>query len=66
MYFIERNEVFMNNGRVHSYEESKQIDDQIKTLLRKHDIPYVTYKNNEAADNIVSEVIKELVESGIM
>lgn len=61
MYFIERNEVFDNTGRVHSYEESQKIDLKIRQLYQKYNIPYTTYKNSEAADKIVAEVIAELV-----
>lgn len=64
MYFIERNEVFIENGRVHSLEQSLAIDNQIKELLAHYNIPYKSLKNNEAVDYIVNEILNDLIKEG--
>lgn len=66
MYFIERNEVFMESGRVHSLEQSIAIDNQIKELLNKHDISFKVLKNNIAVDEIVAEITEELIKEGVL
>lgn len=64
VYFIERNEVieFNNNGRVHSREESLEVDRRVKELLEKYKIPYTSVKNNESVDLIVKETLELLKE----
>ena len=60
-YFIDRNTVFMQNGRVHTEAESKVIDQKLEDILIKYDLPYKHVKNTEAVDIITKEIL-EIVE----
>lgn len=44
--FIERGEQYQEEGRIHSREESEQLDTKIKNLLDYHKIFYGTYKED--------------------
>ena len=57
-YFVDRNTVFMQNGRVHTEEESKMIDKKLEDILIKYDLPYKHVKNTEAVDIITKEILE--------
>ena len=59
-YFIERNTDFNENGRIHSLEDSKIIDNQILDLMHKYDIEYKTVQNTCALEQICSEIMQLL------
>lgn len=58
-YFIERNTEYNQNGRVHTEEQSNQIDKELKDIMNTYNINYKTLYTTEAADIITNE-IKEL------
>jgi len=41
--FIERDDFFESEGRIHNYEESLEKDNEIKALLRRNDLNYGEY-----------------------
>ena len=49
-YVIERNSVYNPNGRVHTEEQSKEIEKQIKIMLDKYNIPYMDMQTSGALD----------------
>ena len=55
--FLNRTEAFDETGRVHSLEESIDLDNQIKTLLIHHDIDFTEFSVNKATPWIIFESI---------
>ena len=55
-YVIERNSVYNPNGRVHTEEQSKEIDKTLVNILKAHNINYKTVKTTEAVDIIAKDI----------
>lgn len=55
--FLNRSEAFDATGRVHSLQESIDLDNQIRTLLIRHDIEFTEFSVNKAAPWIIFESI---------
>ena len=55
-YVIERNSVYNPNGRVHTEEQSKEIDKTLVNILKEHNINYKTVKTTEAVDIITKDI----------
>ena len=56
-YFINRPEYFQQEGRVHNEEQSKEIDNRIKNMLRDQYVNFVEIENTK-----LDEVVKQLLE----
>ena len=56
-FFVERGEVFEQQGRMHSLNESIKIDQQIRRFLDKNEIYYGTY-SHEKLKHLVNNVKK--------
>lgn len=59
-YFIERDTEYNENGRVHSLEDAKKADQELKDILDKNDIKYSTVKTTEATDIITDQIMEML------
>lgn len=59
-YVIERNSVYNPNGRVHTEEQSKEIDKTLVNILKEHNINYKTVKTTEAVDIITKDIFDKL------
>ena len=57
--FINRGKVFQQAGRVHNLEQSKLIDNEIKTMLRENNIYYGAYYHH-TLDVLVNNIEKHL------
>ena len=53
--FINRGDTFQQAGRVHNLEESKTIDNNIKSFLEKYNIYYGTYEHS-TIDKVVKNI----------
>ena len=59
-YVIERNTVYNQNGRVHTEEQSKEIDKILVNILEYNNIKYKTVKNTDAVDIITRDILGRL------
>lgn len=59
-FYVVRDESFNPKGRVQNHEESIEKDNEIKTLLNKHNISYTTVYKHNSVDTIVNEIMKVL------
>ena len=59
-YFINRPEYFQREGRVHNEEQSKEIDNRIKNMLRDQYVNFIEIENTE-----LDEVVKQLLETSL-
>lgn len=59
-YVIERNTVYNQNGRVHTEEQSKEIDKILVNILEYNNIKYKTVKNTDAVDIITRDILERL------
>lgn len=60
-FFINRTKPYNPNGRNHTEEESKTIDDRIKKFLNVHQIPYHEITSNEdSVEILLSQVLNKL------
>lgn len=59
-YFIERDTEYNENGRVHTLEDAKKADNELKDILVKHNIEYITVKTTEATDIITYQILDML------
>ena len=57
-FFIKRPDDFQQEGRIHSEEDSKKIDESIKNMLNEQQINFIETKHNE-----LNEVVKRLLNS---
>ena len=56
--FLERDEASYNPvGRMQTLEQSKEIDNQIKDMLKQYDIPYITMPAKRESRYTISEYI---------
>lgn len=55
-YVLRRKTPYINNGRVHTEEQSKIIDNMIITSLEKNNIPYEIVDNIKAVDYILKQI----------
>lgn len=53
--FINRGNTFQQTGRIHNFEESKAIDNNIKSFLEKYNIYYGTYEHS-TIDKVVNNI----------
>lgn len=56
-FYINRPEYFQQEGRVHNEEQSKEIDNRVKNMLRDQYVNFVEIENTE-----LDEVVKQLLE----
>jgi nicotinamide riboside kinase len=60
--YIERNnEEYENNGRLHTLREAIKKDKEIKNLLLKHNIDFISMKMDKNETNKILELIKEKI-----
>lgn len=52
-FFIERDTVYEESGRMQNEDEAKSIDKEIKDLLHKYDITYVKTSTKKAIEDII-------------
>lgn len=57
MVFVERETEYQETGRMQNETEAKKIDNEIKYLLNKYDVDYVTSSTTKAIDDII-EILK--------
>lgn len=57
--FINRGKDFQQSGRIHNLQESKEIDNKIKLLLKSNNIYFGTYNHNNI-DVLVDNIIKNI------
>lgn len=50
-------ELFNQNGRIHTLEQAKEADKELKDILEKHNIEYTTVKTTEATDIITEHIL---------
>ena len=55
-YVIERTPVYNPKGRLHTEEQSKEIDKTLVNILKEHNINYKTVKTTEAVDIITKDI----------
>lgn len=53
---LRRKTPYINNGRVHTEEQSKIIDNMIIATLQKNNIPYEIVDNIKAVDYILKQI----------
>lgn len=57
MYFIERDESsYEEIGRIQTFEESKEIDKELISLLKKYNIPYKSVSQRRAVRSILTDL----------
>lgn len=61
-YFIDRNIEFVQNGRVHTEKESKNIDKFLDDFLQNNNIEHTHVLTTEAIDKIVNDIVNYLEE----
>lgn len=60
-FFITRTKPYNQNGRNHTEEESKEIDEQIKRFLNENEIPYQEISAKEdSVEILLSQVLNKL------
>ena len=60
-YVLRRKTPYINNGRAHTEEQSKIIDNMIIATLQKNNIPYEIVDNIKAVDYILKQIKLEYV-----
>ena len=62
-FFIKRGNIeFENYGRIHTYEQSLQIDKKIKNIYKESQAEYIEVESRDAVDKIIPIVLKRLEE----
>ena len=56
-FFINRSEVFSGVGRIHSLEQSKEIDKVIKKLAKENGINLIDVEQNNAVEKILEKIL---------
>jgi nicotinamide riboside kinase len=56
---LERNHTFDGDGRVHDEEQSKTVKNSLKSLLAKHNIPYITLKTHANIHKEIMNIIQK-------
>lgn len=56
-YVLDRNTEFVENGRVHTEEQSKYIDNYVDNLLHDNNIDHKHVNTTEAVDTITNEIL---------
>ncbi len=60
-FFIERGTIgFEEYGRIHNYEQSKELDIKIKETYHNADAKYIEIESRDAVDKIIPIVLKNL------
>lgn len=60
-FFIKRGNIeFENYGRIHTYEQSLQIDEKIKNIYKESQAEYIEVESRDAVDKIIPIVLKKL------
>jgi nicotinamide riboside kinase len=59
-YYLERSFDYVQNGRMQSLENAKEIDDIYKKVLNKNEIPYKSINSPYNIDDIVDEIKNRL------
>lgn len=60
LYFIERGEVYQEEGRLQTKEESEQIDKELLQLLEKYKIHYSQIEQQTAVETIVDNILRTI------
>ncbi len=60
-YLLNRNDIYVQNGRNHTFEEAKEKDTEVENILKDNNISYeeVDFKR-ETVDYIVDEIMSRL------
>lgn len=58
-FFLERSEDYNTSGRNQTLEESIEIDNGIKNLLKKYEIPFISLRRNEDAFEEAYVIVKD-------
>ena len=56
-FFINRSEVFSGVGRIHNFEQSKEIDKVIKKLAKENGINLIDVEQNDAVEKILEKIL---------
>jgi len=60
-FFIKRGNIeFESYGRIHTYEQSLQIDEKIKNIYKESQAEYIEVESRDAVDKIIPIVLKKL------
>ena len=60
-FFIKRGNIeFENYGRIHTYEQSIKIDEEIKQCYQKYGAKYIEVESRDAVDKIIPIVLKQI------
>ena len=54
--FLKRPDTFSQDGRAHTLEEAKSVDDDLLDMLNQHNIPYDVFTTD---DNVVESIINK-------
>lgn len=57
-YFLDRNVEFVQNGRIHNEEQSKEIDGILNNVLHKYNIEHKHVNTTDAIDQITADIVK--------
>lgn len=55
---LERNHKFDGEGRVHNEEQSNEVKANLKSLLNKHNIPYLTLRTHDQISKEIMHIIQ--------
>ena len=60
-YYISRTFDYVENGRMQTLDEAKEVDDKYLSLLTENDIPFYTVASGlQSLDKIISDILGEL------
>jgi len=62
-FFIKRGNIeFENYGRIHTYEQSIQIDEEIKQCYKKYGAKYIEVESRDAVDKMIPIILDRIKE----
>lgn len=62
-FFLNRGTLeFENYGRIHNLAESLKLDEQIKNIHKKYNLPYIEIESRDAADKIIPILLNKIKE----
>ncbi len=60
-FFVKRGNIeFEDYGRIHNYEQSLKLDEQIKELYKQSKAEYIEVESRDAVDKIIPIILKKL------
>ena len=62
-FFLKRGNIeFESYGRIHNLKQSKQLDDKIREIYDKYELPYIQIESRDAVDKIIPILLNKLTE----